>query len=186
MLARVGALNTIGSQKRRDALWNVERARRAAGPLFEAAADAEPVSPLQQMTVKERLHADFFGTGLTVGRHPVSYYRPDMDRRGVLPASALPHIRDGSVVKVAGAVIVRQRPGTAHGFLFLSLEDETGISNIIVQPDLFDRERENLTRYPFLIVHGVLQNLQGALSVKAGRVEPFDVNAIPVPSHDFH
>ncbi len=186
MLARVGALNTIGAQKRRDALWNVEKARRSPGPLFAGLPDAEQPSPLEQMNVKERLHADFFGTGLTVGRHPMSYYRPDMDRLGVLPANALPHIRNGAVVKVAGAIIVRQRPGTAHGFLFLSLEDETGISNIIVDPALFERERDNFTRYPFVIIHGVLQNLQGALSVKAGRVEPFDVNAIPVPSHDFH
>ncbi|MDZ4799348.1 MAG: error-prone DNA polymerase [Bryobacteraceae bacterium] len=186
MLARVGGLNTIGTQKRRDALWNVERARRSPGPLFAGLPDAELPSPLSQMDVRERLHADFFGTGLTVGRHPMSYYRPEMNERGVVPASALPHMRDGSVVRVAGAIIVRQRPGTAHGFLFLSLEDETGISNIIVQPDMYERERANLTQYPFVIIHGVLQNLQGSLSVKAGRVEPFDVNAIPVPSHDFH
>jgi error-prone DNA polymerase len=89
-------------------------------------------------------------------------------------------------VKVAGAVIVRQRPGTAHGFVFLSLEDETGVANIIVEPKMFDRYKEALVRNPFLLIHGTLQNQQGSLSVKAGRVEAIDVNVIPVPSHDFH
>ena len=128
----------------------------------------------------------FAGTGLTVGRHPMAYYRPDMDRLGVWRASELAPLRDGTIVRVGGAVIVRQRPGTAHGFVFLSMEDETGIANIIVAPDLYERQRDEVTRFPFIVVEGVLQNQQGSISVRAGRVEPFDVNAIPVPSHDFH
>jgi error-prone DNA polymerase len=104
-------------------------------------------------------------------------------------------MRDGSVIKVAGAVIVRQRPGTAHGFLFLSLEDETGVANIIVSPDMFEREREAVTQHTFIIVTGILQNQQGSVSVRAAHVEPFRVTEIPVPtadyqmpvpSHDFH
>ena len=95
-------------------------------------------------------------------------------------------MRDGQIVKVAGAVIVRQRPGTAHGFVFLSLEDETGVANIIVEPKMFEKNKEALVRNPFLLVQGTLQNQQGAISVKAGKVEAIDVNAIPVPSHDFH
>jgi len=187
MLARVGALNPLREgMKRRDALWNVERARRTAGPLFDQIQEYDADSPLSQMGIKERLHADFHGTGLTVGRHPMSYYRPEMDRRRVRTALELMTMRHGSVVRVAGAVIVRQRPGTAHGFVFLSLEDETGIANIIVQPPLYERQRDVITHYPFVIVEGVLQNQQGSVSVKAGRFEAFDVNAIPVPSHDFH
>lgn len=186
MLARVGALNPLGKMKRRDALWNAERARRSAGPLFEYLEETDEPSPLQQMNVKERLHADFFGTGLTVGRHPMAFYRQEMMERGVRAAAELSHLRDGCLIKVAGAVIVRQRPGTAHGFLFISLEDETGISNIIVSPDLYEKQREEVVRFPFIIVEGVLQNQQGSISIRAGRVEPFDVNAIPVPSHDFH
>jgi error-prone DNA polymerase len=98
-------------------------------------------------------------------------------------------------VNVAGAVIVRQRPGTAHGFLFLSLEDETGVANIIVSPDMFERERSKVTQHTFIIVTGVLQNQQGAIHVRAARIEPFQVTEIPVPvieyqmplpSHDFH
>ncbi|MBC8165670.1 MAG: error-prone DNA polymerase, partial [Bryobacteraceae bacterium] len=148
--------------------------------------DPDSLSPLPQMDVRERLHADFHGTGLTVGRHPMAFYRPEMNARGVRTALQLMTTRDGSVVRAAGAVIVRQRPGTARGFLFLSLEDETGIANIIVSPDMYERDREALIRRPFVIIEGILQNQQGSVSVRAGRVEAFDVNAIPVPSHDFH
>lgn len=185
-LAKTGALNFINDIRRRDAMWDAERARRPAGPLLDAVQQIEQPSPLQQMTLKERLHADFTGTGLTVGRHPMAYYRQEMERKGVRKAIELHSLRDGQLVKVAGAVIVRQRPGTAHGFVFLSLEDETGVANIIVEPKTFERNKEALVTNPFLLIHGTLQNQQGAISVKAGKVEALDVNAIPVPSHDFH
>ena len=186
MLAKAGALNFINDVHRRDAMWESERARRAAGPLLDSVSQIEASSPLRQMDLKERLHADFSGTGLTVGRHPMAYYRPEMDRQGVRTAKDLYELRDGQLVKIAGAVIVRQRPGTAHGFVFLSIEDETGVANIIVEPKIFDRYKETLVRSPFLLILGTLQNQQGSLSVKAGKVEALDVNAIPVPSHDFH
>ena len=81
---------------------------------------------------------------------------------------------------------MRQRPGTAKGFMFLSMEDETGIANVIVTPDMFDAEKALLVQQPFLIVEGILQNQQNAISVRARKVLPLDVNAIPVPAHDFH
>jgi error-prone DNA polymerase len=109
-----------------------------------------------------------------------------MNRRGVLSAAELHGIRAGQIVKVAGAVIVRQRPGTANGFLFLSLEDETGVANIIVSPAMYENQKAMLVHHPFVIIEGVLQNQEGAISIRAGRAEAFDVNAIPVPSHDFH
>ncbi|HYP08652.1 MAG TPA: error-prone DNA polymerase [Bryobacteraceae bacterium] len=186
MLAKTGALNFINDVRRRDAMWDAERARRPAGPLLDAVEQIEQFSPLPQMTTKERLNADFTGTGLTVGRHPMAYYRPEMDSLGVYTATELHALRDGQLVKVAGAVIVRQRPGTAHGFVFLSLEDETGVANIIIEPKMFERYKDTVVRHPFLLIQGTLQNQQGSISVKAGRVEAIDVNAIPVPSHDFH
>ncbi|HET8547500.1 MAG TPA: error-prone DNA polymerase, partial [Bryobacteraceae bacterium] len=185
-LAKVGALNFINDVHRRDALWESELVSRPAGPLYEQLEAVEARSPLQPMTTKERLHADFSGTGVTVGRHPMSYYREQMNELGVLRAIDLPRTPDGRVVRVAGAVIVRQRPGTAKGFLFLSLEDETGIANIIVQPDFYDENRSVLISAPFVIVEGVLQNQQNSISVRARKVEVLDVNAIPVPSHNFH
>jgi error-prone DNA polymerase len=137
------------------------------------------------MTVKERLHADFTGTGVTVGKHPMAFYRSSLDHLGVFRAADLHSQRDGQIVKVAGAIICRQRPGTAKGFFFLSMEDETGISNVIVNPDQFEQYRRVLLGHSFLIIEGILQNWDG-VSVKLGRAQPLDVNAIPVPSHDFH
>jgi error-prone DNA polymerase len=188
MLARVGAMNSIGAVKRRDAMWAIESARRSAGPLFATLDDKPAKSPLEQMTVRERLHADFSGTGLTVGRHPMAYFRDEAKRRGARTAEELLELRDGMVVKVAGAVIVRQRPGTANGFLFISLEDETGVANIIVDPGMYKRESDRLVNHPFLLFDGIMQNWQGSVSVRAGRVEVLDINAIPIPvvSHDFH
>ncbi len=119
----------------------------------------------------ERLQADYAGMGLTIGPHPMALRRGDLSLRGVMRAADLPTARNGRRVRVAGMVITRQRPGTAKGFVFLTLEDETGISNIIIRPDLFDRERMAVVRQPFLIVDGVLQHQDGVLSVRAERVE---------------
>ena len=133
----------------------------------------------------ERLRADYAGMGLTIGPHPMSLRRNDLALRGVLRAADLPQARDGRRVRVAGMVITRQRPGTAKGFVFLTLEDETGISNVIIRPDLFDRERMTVIRQPFLLVEGVLQHQDGVLSVKAERLQAIDGGA-SVDAHDFY
>ena len=184
MLAEVGALNSLGGH-RRDALWEAERALRPAGPLFEAVETPEPLSPLSAMTIPERIRADFFGTGVTIGPHPMKLYREGLRTRGVVAAEDLQYERHGRMVRVAGCVICRQRPGTAKGFMFLSLEDETGIANAIVEPDLFDVFRETLVTAPYLLVEGILQNQQGAISVKLNRAEPLNFEVAEVPSHDF-
>jgi error-prone DNA polymerase len=195
MLAEIGALNSLGASNRRDALWEAERALRPAGPLFEAQEDPSPTgprplapgpSPLAPMTAPERIRADFHGTGLTIGPHPMYLYREGLRARGVLPAAELAYVKGGRTVRVAGCVICRQRPGTAKGFLFLSLEDETGIANAIVEPDLFDANRQALVTAPYLLIEGVLQNQQGAISIKLRRAEPLDFAAVSTPSHDFH
>ena len=133
----------------------------------------------------ERLHADYAGMGLTIGPHPMALRRDDLALRGVLRAADLPQAKDGRRVRVAGMVITRQRPGTAKGFVFLTLEDETGVSNIIVRPDLFDRERMTVIRQPFLLVEGVLQHQDGVLSVRAERVQGIAGTA-SVDAHDFY
>jgi error-prone DNA polymerase len=137
------------------------------------------------MDAGERLQADYAGMGLTIGPHPMALRRGDLSLRGVMRASDLPTARNGRRVRVAGMVITRQRPGTAKGFVFLTLEDETGISNIIIRPDLFDRERMVVVRQPFLIVDGVLQHQDGVLSVRAERVEGIDGEA-SIDAHDFY
>jgi error-prone DNA polymerase len=184
MLAEVGALNSLGGH-RRDTLWEAERALRPAGPLFETAETPEPLSPLPAMTTPERIRADFYGTGVTIGPHPMKLYREGLRTRGVVAAEDLQYEKHGRLVRVAGCVICRQRPGTAKGFMFLSLEDETGIANAIVEPDLFDAFRETLVTAPYLLVEGILQNQQGAISVKLNRAEPLHFEVAQVPSHDF-
>src|SRR5215216_417507 len=185
-LAAVGALNFIQDSSRRDALWQVERVTRAPGDLYEELLEKDGNSPLQQMSLPERLDADFRGTGLTIGKHPVAYHREELNKLAALRAIDIRKLRDGSFVRVAGWVIVRQRPGTANGFMLLSLEDETGVSNIIVTPQLFDRYRLELVEHPFLLIEGALQNQDNVISVKASRVEPLSFKVTAAPSHDFH
>jgi error-prone DNA polymerase len=171
---------------RRSALWQVERAARWAGPLLEDISELDTSSPLERMTREERLVADFRGTGLTVGPHPMAYRRAELDRMRVRRAIELADIPNGRRVRTAGCVIARQRPGTASGFVFLSLEDETGIANAIITPDLFEQHRLMLVSEQFLMVEGVLQNLDNVISVKADRVVPLRVTQAETTSHDFH
>src|SRR5262249_61025201 len=105
----------------------------------------------------ERLVADYGGTGVTLGRHPMALRRGALARAGVTRAGDLRRIPAGREVRVAGSVIVRQRPGTARGFVFLSLEDETGVANVIVTPPLFARHPLTLVTEPFLLPAGSLQ-----------------------------
>ena len=201
-LAAAGALNFIQAASgpktkrakakratqvnRRDALWQVERVTRAPGKLYESLLEKDGDSPLQQMSLTERVDADFRGTGLTIGKHPVAYHRGELKRLKALRAIDIRKLRDGSFVRVAGWVIVRQRPGTAKGFMFLSLEDETGVSNIIVTPQLFDKYRPELVGHPFLLIEGALQNQDNVVSVKASHVQPLTLAITSAPSHDFH
>jgi error-prone DNA polymerase len=148
-------------------------------------SESSPSSPLRPMTVPERLLADYAGTSLTIGPHPMSLRRPELALRGVLRASELPAGRHGRRVRVAGAVITRQRPGTAKGFVFLTLEDETGIANIIVRPDLFSEQKATIVGEPYLLVEGTLQIQEGVTSVKAERLHSLGGRTPEVDSHDF-
>ena len=196
-LAEVGALASFGGD-RRTALWQAEQAGRLAGPLLDGESDDEQgpgpkpqasspkTSPLPSMSLLERVRADYDGTGLTIGPHPMALARSSLATRGVQRASDLARGRPGRRVRVAGAVITRQRPGTAKGFVFLSLEDETGIANIIVNPDVFAVYKRAIIDEPYLLVEGTLQNQDGAVSVKADRVEGLKHTGPKVDSHDFH
>ncbi|MDQ3170836.1 MAG: error-prone DNA polymerase [Acidobacteriota bacterium] len=189
VLAEIGALASFG-QDRRGALWQVERAVRVAGPLLDQPALAEheqrSPSPLARMSLAERVSADYAGTGLTIGPHPMALHRGDLALRGVLRASDLSAGRHGRRVRVAGAVITRQRPGTAKGFVFLTLEDETGIANVIVTPDLFAASRATVVGEAYLLVEGVLQIQEGVTAVKADRLLGLAGGSPDIDSHDFH
>jgi error-prone DNA polymerase len=191
LLARIGALNSLGNvEHRRDALWQVEEAGRPVGPLLRnthtAQKDKPEAMPLQQMTTDERLAADYAGTGLTTSPHPMAYQRNSLRVRGVLAAAELGHVQGNRFVRIAGCVIARQRPGTAKGFVFLSLEDETGIANIILTPDTFERDRVLVTRSRFLEIEGPLQNQDGVIHVKAYRIISLDITTANIRSRDFH
>ena len=223
-LASIGALNAFGCD-RREALWQVARAIRPAGALFDDTRRGEPAArpapmpvtrvaearvrgsdgpsalpgpasrgPLLPLTPLERVVADYDGTGLTIGPHPMSYRRAEMALRGVLRATDLSKARAGRRVRVAGAVITRQRPGTAKGFVFLTVEDETGIANVIVRPDVYDAHRMTVIEAPFLLIEGILQQQEGVTSIRAERLyvigggPPAGESAEampPVPSRDF-
>ncbi len=191
ILAELGALNALPKQAedahRRGALWQAELALRPAGELFEAIAEDSAPSPLSPMTPAQRTVADFSNSGISIGKHPMAFHRERLARRSILDAATAKQQRDGAAVKVAGCVITRQRPGTAKGFVFLSLEDETGIINIIVRPDLFDRTRKICTASPYLLIKGILQSTFGVISVKAGGIEELTLrDAAVMQSHDFH
>jgi error-prone DNA polymerase len=171
---------------RRDALWQIERSVRHAGPLLDELPEADGKSPLRPMNPEERLVADFRGTGLTVGPHPMAYHRARMNAMGVRKASDLRSIPNGRRLRIGGCVIARQRPGTAKGFVFLSLEDETGVANAIIMPDLFQKNRLLVTSEQFLMVEGILQNQDNVISVKAQRVMPLQVTRAETRSHDFY
>ena len=213
VLAEIGALSAFG-HTRREALWQVERAVRPAGELFEDGVQSgdlaklrscelrtgDPTTshdrtiarshdeecPLPPMSSVERVVADYEGTGLTIGPHPMAMRREEMSLRGALRASDLPRQRHGRRVRVAGAVITRQRPGTAKGFVFLTLEDETGIANIIIRPDLFAEQRLTVINEPFLLVEGILQNQEGVTSVRAERMAGVGGRQVEVESRDFY
>jgi len=184
-LARVGALASL-EPERRAALWEAERAGRPAGALYEDLPAPRELSPLPPMSAEERLIADYEGTGLTLGPHPMAFRRGALLRMRVSRAADLTAFRHGAWVKVAGAVVVRQRPGTAKGFVFLNLEDETGLVNVIVRPALFHRHRLDLVNEPFLLIEGTLQRQDNVTSVRAERLAPLRHRLASVPSHDFH
>jgi error-prone DNA polymerase len=171
---------------RRDALWSASAAANRFGPLLENIAEPDHASPLKKMTDEERLVADFRGTGLTTGPHPMTYHRARMNKLGVRRSIELAKLPGGRPVRIAGGVIARQRPGTAKGFVFLSLEDETGVANAIINPDLFQKNRLLLATEQFLLIEGILQNQDGVISVKAARVAPLKITRAQTASHDFH
>jgi len=212
LLARIGALNALEDvEHRRDALWQVEQAGRPVGPLLRLApgerkmggsgfppfpqktregwgthGGGDPASPLRKMTTDERIAADFAGTGLTTGPHPIAYARAELRAQGIMSADDLTRCVNEQWVRVAGCVIARQRPGTAKGFVFLSMEDETGIANVIITPDIFEQNRVVVTRSRFLRVEGRLQHQDGVIHVRAHKLVPIAITSADMRSHDFH
>jgi error-prone DNA polymerase len=184
-LAYAGALSAFG-KTRRESLWQASAIERDAGSLFAGVDPPPSQSRLPAMAPIEETRADYATMGLTTGPHVMAHLRPRLKARGILSAADLEAARDGAIVQVAGLVIVRQRPGTAKGFFFITLEDETGVSNIIVLPDLFQQNRPLLHRAPILMVEGILQKRDGTIGIRGRRFAEIKLDS-PLPSpHDFH
>ena len=128
------------------------------------------------MNPEERMVADYAGTGVTVGRHPMTHCR----------ATDLKLACHGLKLRIAGQVIARQRPGSAHGFIFLSLKDETGIANAIIDPDLYEANRSLVTYAKFLLIDGALQNIDKVIYIRARQIQELDITAAPMESHELH
>jgi error-prone DNA polymerase len=198
-LAELGALNCFAAH-RRAAMWRVEE--QAPEALFAVAEIDDPGSststlsptgitdpsynvPLAPMTLPERVRADYETMNLTTGPHPMKLLRPSLPN--IWRASDLPQARHGATIQIAGNVICRQRPGTAKGFVFISLEDETGVSNAIVEPDLFERFRLLITEEAFLLIEGEVQNSDDVVLIKTRDIKPLShQELVGADSHDFH
>ena len=177
-LAEADAYRSLGLG-RRDAGWAIRALRDSALPLFEA-ADArdggiapevtEPPAALKPAPAGREVVADYVALGLSLRAHPVGFLRGALSRRGAVPAAALAHGRDGGRVRVAGLVLVRQRPGSAKGVMFITLEDETGPANVIVWPSLFERSRRVVLSAGMMGVEGKLQREGEVIHVIAERL----------------
>ena len=198
-LAELGALNCF-AEHRRAAMWEVEetlhddllvRSRVAAAFVSNAESrkqelgtSASTISPLVRMTLPERVKADYETMNLTTGPHPMKLLRESLPN--IWRAIDLPHARHGSIIQIAGNVICRQRPGTAKGFVFISLEDETGVSNAIVEPELFEHFRLVITEEAFLFIEGEVQNSDNVILIKAREIRPLlHEQLVGSESHDF-
>ena len=165
ILAKAGALNPL-AEHRRDALWSIE-SEFYQGELFSDTPSASPLNPMQPV---ERLEADFDTMRLTTGPHPMAYIRKLLPK-DIWRSSDLLFAENGALIRVAGLAICRQRPGTAKGFVFISLEDETGLSNIIVTPGLFEKNRLVITQETFLLIEGIFQSRSGVIHIRAKKIE---------------
>ena len=148
--------------------------------------DEEQSLPLEQMSTEERLVADYAGTSLTIGKHPMAYRREALRKQNVLSSSDLPNRHQGEFVLIAGCVAARQRPGTANGITFMSLEDEAGLANLIIMVDVYERNQSTVIRSKFILAGGVLQVQDDVIHVKVAWLRTLSDQALEVQSHDFH
>ncbi len=194
-LAESGALDCFvpdepNARRRRAALWRMLEAERGdAGPLAPGRYSLEVPPPVPAMSAAEITAADYRMTGLSLNGHPLEHLRPLLHENGVLSARevlALPDATRG--VGTAGLVICRQRPGTAKGFVFLTLEDETGLVNVVVTPKRFERQALMISRAPLILVRGTLQVEQGVVNLRGETFRELKpgVSLEGWRGHDFH
>jgi error-prone DNA polymerase len=189
LLARLAAADAFCSLglSRRAGLWEV-MALGEELPLFAGFdLDQEDLPPLAAMPLDEQVVADYDTTGLSLKAHPVGLIRPELNALKAWPASALKRMRDKTFVRVAGLVLVRQRPGTAKGITFVTLEDETGIANLIVRPRVWERYREAARGAVCLLAQGRIERAAGVIHVCATKLEDLSrsLSGMTARSRDF-
>lgn len=186
-IASLGALASLETPAptRRAALWQVAAIERDTSSLFAGAAPEASASPLDDMTPLEETLADYRDSGLTTGPQVLAHLRAELAARGVVTAEALRRIPNGRSARLAGHVIVRQRPVAAKGFCFLTLEDETGTANAVLAPDAFRRFRATLQTAPLVEIEGPLQNLEGVVHLRVRSLAPLRLHGALPPSHDY-
>ncbi|HZR80619.1 MAG TPA: error-prone DNA polymerase [Candidatus Binatia bacterium] len=189
-LAEVGALADVpgtgaDGASRRTALWQVAGLPRPDERLFAGLPVAASRAPLAAMSEVETTLADYRASGMTTGPHLLAHLRADLDRRGIVPVAELASRPDGSRLRTAGLVIVRQRPGSAKGFCFLTVEDETGLGNAVLTPDRFEQFRSVLHTAPILVFEGLLERREGVTHLRVDGMEPLPFSGPAPPAHDY-
>ena len=188
-LAVAGAF-TPWFASRREAMWALRGLdeREARGELGKLMDIQEPDATFRKLTERQETSFDFWATGISSKKHPMEHFRRYLDAKKVIVAEKLPQMPNNLVCNVGGMVITRQRPGTAKGFVFLTLEDETGHVNVIVRPDVYERNRRTIRQSMTLIIEGTLQKEQGCIDVIAKRFWAFDAGTTinGVRSRNFH
>ena len=187
-LSMSGALRDLdgSGNDRRASLWQAEAEMRPVGPLLKVIKNEKSESPLPLMTEIENLEADFLTTGMTVDRHPMALVRGVLTRKGQFSSEDLRKAEPRAIVTVSGAVICRQKPGTAKGVLFISLEDEFGVANIIVMPDVYLRYRRQIAESSYMVVKGVVEKNGDSALVKGLHFERMSFMTVYAESHDYH
>jgi error-prone DNA polymerase len=186
LLAHAGAFRGLTAH-RNEARWRATGIERLPGALRGRGAKDLAVVLRAPNDAAETV-ADYQSIGLTIGRHPLSYLRERLDRLHAVPAARLSIYEDGSTVCVAGLVTHRQRPETASGVVFASLEDETGVANLIIKTHVLERYRGAALGSALMMVRGELQNREGVIQVVANEIEDYSqwIGSLPTVSRDFH
>ncbi|MGG7518801.1 error-prone DNA polymerase [Allorhizobium undicola] len=165
-LAEADAFRPSLSLERRDALWAIKALRDEPLPLFAAAAEREaavipeqqePEVELRQMTQGHNVVEDYGHVGLTLREHPIAFLRRDLEKRSIVTCAEAMNARDGRWVYAAGLVLVRQKPGSAKGVMFITIEDETGPANVVVWPSLFEKRRRVVLEASMMAINGRIQ-----------------------------
>ena len=189
-LAEADAFGSL-AMDRRAALWQAlgQEKRAKNQPLLAAMVDDdEPAAELPPMPMIDQVFADYRTSGLSLKAHPISFFRPQLDQLRVTRSGDLEKLHDGRHLRVAGLVLLRQRPGTARGITFVTLEDETGLANLVLRPEIWERYYDVARTSPAWIAHGALESREGVIHIVANRLEDLSARLgdLKIRSRDFH